>query len=274
MTTDEPISLETPVRLMRKMSHDMRGPLSTLTITSDLFMQGAYGEVTPKQARAVDRIQRNSYRLLALLEDLMAYVKAEAGQFALMTETFPPNEVLNGVQQEIAQYVAQHDSQRPVHLALCEHIPPRLTGDPVAVRRIILALLWNAVAFAASGDIWIESCWTDAERWTVSVRDSGPGISPGDQPHIFEPFWRGDQRPQVPTSGFGLGLSMARALARLMGGDVRLEQSSPSGSTFLAALPLPTVSAVSPAANGSTTSTPPAASPPSTPPPTSPSPTP
>jgi signal transduction histidine kinase len=120
-----------------------------------------------------------------------------------------------------------------------------LLGDETAVSRVISALVWNAVSFTAQGNIRIETDWVSGGNWVVSVRDSGPGISPKEATHIYEPFWRGEERPQVPTSGCGLGLAMALALVKVMHGTLLLKETGATGSTFVLSLPLAAQAAVS-----------------------------
>jgi signal transduction histidine kinase len=226
----DPLGLSNPVRLMRQMAHDMRGPLAALTGTSDMFTEGVYGQLTPQQVRAIDRIRRNSQRLVALLDDLMAYVKAEAGQFPLNTAAFAPRDTLNAAYQQIKPTA----DARGLHVCLevDPSVPEQLLGDEAVISRIVLALLWNAVGFTSQGSICIESAWTTDGHWQIEVRDSGPGIAREHVPHIFEPFWRGEVRPQMPTSGFGLGLAMAHALAACLGGMLCVQQTGLSGTTF------------------------------------------
>jgi signal transduction histidine kinase len=227
------------------MAHDMRGPLATLTGTSDMLAQGIYGGLTPQQARANERIQRNSYRLVALLDDLIAYVKAQSDQFPLNVALFEPRALLNTLREQTTPLATSKGLT--LQWKVADDLPKVLVGDPSAIGRILLALLWNAIGYTDVGNIWVDSRWSHENQWITSVRDSGPGIALERSQDIFEPFYRGEQRPQMPSSGFGLGLAMASALAQLMRGQVILETSSPQGSTFCLQLPLP---ADSPASMG------------------------
>jgi signal transduction histidine kinase len=233
---EEPLSLHQPIRLMRQMSHDMRVPLTALISTGDLFAEGSYGELTPKQTRANERIRRCSRRLLAILDDMMTYVKAEAGEFPLTTKPFDPRAILDRVSNQVQPTVKEKDLQFSVLTSAA--VPTMLLGDEAVVTRIVAALVWNAVSFTVKGDVRVETDWISDGTWLVTVRDSGSGISPESATHIFEPFWRGDERPQVPTSGCGLGLAMALALVKLMRGTLTLKETNATGSTFALSLPL------------------------------------
>lgn len=225
------------ILLLRKMSHGMRSPLNALIATSDMFSQGVYGEMNPKQTRAVERMQRNSRRLLALLDDVMTYIRADAGELPYTLETFAPVELLAEAVEQVQNAI--EDQMITIHLDNSRSVPSALIGDAAHIRRIFLALLWNAVAVTESDRaIFVETDWEDAQ-WTVCVHDSGLGIRTENQALIFEPFWTDGSGNRIgPSSGYGLGLSVARALAELMQGELILKESSATGSTFCLRLPL------------------------------------
>lgn len=221
---------------MRQMSHDMRGVLATLQLTSDMLMQGTYGALTSEQGRATQRIQRNTQRMVTLIDDIMTYVKIETDQYALKPMPFEPRALLANLYQQIAPLAEAKGLT--LHWTIADHLPERLVGDGAEISRMVLALLWNAIGFTAKGDVWMDSGWTSDGQWLTTVRDTGPGIPAETQPSLFQPFYRGDQRPQMPSSGFGVGLAMTAALAKLMNGQVLLEKSGSEGSTFRLQLPL------------------------------------
>lgn len=238
--TSEALDFAELVRLMRQMAHDMRGPLGVLSITADMLVQGGYGELNPKQVRAAKRMQRANNRILTLLDDFMAYVKAEAQQLPLDVGPFDPQALLADL-RDTALPEAQARNLT-VRLVADENLPPILCGDATLIRRVMLALLWNAVVFSVQGEITLRSSWVTAtSTWILEVSDEGGGIAPEHAPHIFKPLWRGAERPQSPTSSFGIGLAMAQALTRMMSGQLTLEKTGPDGSVFCLRLPLRTV---------------------------------
>lgn len=218
------------------MAHDMRGILAVLTTTSDMLVRGMYGELTPQQSRASERIQRNSSLLVNLLDDLIIFVKADANQLPLNPLPFDPRMLLAEIQKQTSPFAESKGLK--LHWTVVSDLPETLVGDASLIRRIMSALLWNALGFTDAGDVWMDSSWTTEQQWVTTVRDSGPGVPAGDELKIFHPFYRGEKRPQMPTPGFGLGLSMASRVAHLMHGRVTLEQTGPSGSTFCLRLPL------------------------------------
>ncbi|MFN8531746.1 MAG: HAMP domain-containing sensor histidine kinase [Anaerolineae bacterium] len=239
--------VNTLVLLLRKMSHDMRAPLGSAATTTEMLASGVYGPLDPKQVRANERVQRSVLRSIAILEDFMIYLKATTGQLDTTAKPFAPRAVL----AQWCDAIKAHCDEKnlTINVVTQDKLPENLVTDSAIIGKIVLPLLWNAAAFTTEGGVWIESNWSESpRRWTISVRDSGIGIKPEETPHIYEPFWRGEERPQVPTACAGLGLASAQALAKLLKGDLTLEQSSPKGSTFRVDIPveLPEVAAPSP----------------------------
>lgn len=234
-SADLPIGTDALLELIRQFGHDIRGPLGTIISTSDMLTEGIYEPLNTKQARANERVRRNSRRMLAMLDDFVTYLKAEAGQIALTSESFDPRALLASACDEVRPRA--EDKGLTLAVSTQESVPTSLTGDSAIIQRVIMALLWNAVAFTPSGSIRVESRCSDAGQWVVSVRDSGKGIAPENTSHIFEPFWRGDERPEVPTAGIGIGLPLSRSLIALMRGQLVLERTGADGSVFTIQLP-------------------------------------
>jgi signal transduction histidine kinase len=116
-----------------------------------------------------------------------------------------------------------------------------LHTDPRKLRQILINLLANAVKFTEAGEIVLvlRVEGRDAEvRVIIELTDSGRGMTPDEQSHAFEPFWQSEASSTDGSRGSGLGLSVARQLARLLGGDVNVTRSAPGdGSTFVVSLP-------------------------------------
>lgn len=233
---DESINSDTLIDLLRKMGHDMRAPLGSIISTVDMMAEGVYDPLTPKQVRANERVRRNSRRVLAILDDFVTYVKASARQIDLTVKLFDPRASLSEWCEQIQSTCAENKLN--LHVTTTEAVPSRLIGDAPVIGRAVLPLLWNAVSFTSEGAVWVESDWSDAQSWNISVRDSGKGIPVDHKPHIFEPFWRGEERPQVASAGAGLGLAVSLSLVQLMNGQLILENTGQQGSTFRLEIPL------------------------------------
>jgi signal transduction histidine kinase len=233
----EPVVNPEAMRLMRQMNHDLRNSLNTLLATANMLSEGIYEPLTDRQTRAVERIERSGQRILAILDDLIAYVKAQAGEYLLSSVDFDPHVVLEKVITEVKP--AAEAKGLAISVETVGNPPATLYGDPAVIERILLALMWNAVSFTVKGTVRVTSAWLDS--WIVTVEDSGQGIPSNEVPHIFEPFWRGENPGStVPSAGDGLGLAAAQALATVLKGQVSLKETSTKGSTFSVSLPLTT----------------------------------
>lgn len=234
--TDESINIDTLIELLRKMGHDIRAPLGSVISTVDMMAEGVYDPLTPKQVRANERVRRNSRRVLAILDDFVTYVKAEAGQINLTAKPLDPRANLSEWCGQIQSTC--EEKGLVLHVTTNECVPSHFIGDVTVIGRAVLPLLWNAVSFTSEGGIWVDSDWSDGQGWSISVRDSGMGIPADHVPNIFEPFWRGEERPQVASAGAGLGLAVSLSLIHLMKGQLILERTGPQGSTFRLHFPL------------------------------------
>jgi signal transduction histidine kinase len=171
-----------------------------------------------------------------MLDDFMTYVKADLGDLVLSLKPFDPRIQLQEWCDPISTISAEKGAA--LRLITSEAVPAMLMGDDLLIKRMVQALLWNATAYTRAGEINITSDWSPQQEWLICVKDSGLGISDDDLPHIFEPFWRGEERPQFPTAGAGLGLPMSLALAQLMGGTLLLKETSMHGTEFCLQIPL------------------------------------
>lgn len=235
--TQDPLSDDKLTELIRKLGHDMRAPLGSIISTSEMMGEGFYDPLTAKQQRANDRIQRNSQRVLAMLDDFVLYVKAQEGQLDLNPKPFEPRACLADWGKQVS--ATAEKKGLTLHLTTYEQVPANLLGDFAVIGRAVMPLLWNAVSFTAQGDVWVDSDWTEDQTWVIKVRDTGSGISPENVTNIFQPFWRGEERPQIATAGAGLGLAVAQALSNALKAKLTLEHTDSKGSTFMLALPLP-----------------------------------
>ncbi len=234
--TQPSISAETLIQLLRQMGHDIRAPLGSIISTSDMLLEGTYDPLTDKQTRAADRLNRNGRRTLAIIDDFITYVKAEAAELTPVSRPFDPSASLEAWFAVVKP--AAETKGIACELIIAESMPATIMGDTALISRIVTALLWNGVAFTTTGSLHVVAEWSDSTGWIIRFRDTGSGISAEDAPHIFEPFFRGEARPQVPTAGAGLGLAVSAALTKLMQGQLTLEQTGASGSTFCLMLPL------------------------------------
>jgi len=230
------LASDAKTEFLANVSHELRTPLTAILGYVEVIASGMDGPLTPSQAADLATLQASSRRLLELIDDLIDIASIESGRIALHPETVD----LSRLVVEAGETVRPLAGEKGISLEV-EAPSGRVvaTIDPGRVREIALDVLSNAVKFTPSGGrvrVAIETTAGPAgEPWVaIRVRDSGVGIAPDDLERIFEKFVR-IADPSV--AGTGLGLALARELARLHGGDLTVESTIGIGSTFTIRLP-------------------------------------
>jgi PAS domain S-box-containing protein len=216
------------------MSHELRTPLNAVIGYADLLLAGIPEPLPDGLRRHVERIGLASRHLLSVIEEILGYARIEAGRETVELEAVDLGEVLS----EVVAIVEPLAAEKRLRFTAPERVdPPTLMTDARKLRQILVNLLGNAVKFTERGEIGFaaEQCGQWVE---FRVRDTGIGIDPADQARIFEPFRQADEAPTRVAGGTGLGLSVARNLARMLGGDVTVRSAPGEGSTFVVRLPV------------------------------------
>ena len=214
------------------VAHELRTPLTGLSGYLDLILDGRVGD--PEVEREfMERGRTIVSSMGALVDDLLELSRIESGTLVLEQEPFSVADALNAVSAGLLPIALD----RGVRLFVTA--PPRLrsaTGDRRRVEQIVTNLAANAIKFA--GDRAVELAgWFEGPVAVIAVRDEGPGIAPTDRERIFERFYR--MSDHEPITGTGLGLPIARDLARAMGGELDAASVRGVGSSFVLVLPGP-----------------------------------
>jgi signal transduction histidine kinase len=221
------------------MSHELRTPLSSIIGFSELL---SGGNLTEKQKKWLDNIHSSGKHLLTLLNDVLELAKIEAGKMKVRTEEFSFRDLCDGV---VTLFRQQAENK---HLSLdcdvAENIP-LLRQDPQKLRQILLNLLSNAIKFTQEGGSIKVSARLDIHHLLIEVSDTGIGVSSEDQAVIFEKFRQSSQVLTREQGGSGLGLSISKELAKLLGGDITLQSTLGKGTAFTVHLPLQLVEVTS-----------------------------
>ncbi len=219
---------------LARSSHELRTPLNAIVGYSDLLAEQSAGPLAPPYPRFVTNIQEGARHLLDMVNDLLDLSRIEAGRIELNFERFDVAAALDEVLSVIT----------PLAEIKCIPVENRIAGgtavvaDRLRFKQILYNLTSNAVKFTPEkGRVWIESA-ADGEILTICVGDTGAGVAAGEQEAIFEEFHQVASATNVAAAGTGLGLAITRKLARLHGGDVRVESEIGKGSRFLVSLPV------------------------------------
>ncbi|HEX6809933.1 MAG TPA: ATP-binding protein [Gemmatimonadaceae bacterium] len=216
------------------MSHELRTPLNAIAGYTELLTLGVRGPMNEVQRDYLDRIHRAQHELLALINDVLNFVKAESGRLHFAMQEVAVRDLLDGLE---ALFGAQMNAR---HIAY-EWIPgdddAMVRADPDRARQVLQNLVSNAVKFTPPGGRIAVRAAARGDTVRITVRDTGVGVAPEKLEFIFEPFVQLDRDLASPREGAGLGLAISRDLARAMGGDITARSTPGKGSTFTLALP-------------------------------------
>jgi signal transduction histidine kinase len=227
------------------MSHEIRTPLNAILGFGNRLMQDC--ELSPVQMRAVRAINQSGSHLLSLVNDILDYAKIRSGRTTLEIVEYSLSE-LSSEMASIHQSRAEAKGLR-FRCFYGKGVPDRVRGDVVKMRQVIINLLSNAIKFTSSGCVVFRiemepEFLPNNPAISIIVSDSGPGIDPGELPHLFDDFYQGSLGRNV--GGTGLGLSIVKNFLESMGGRIDVESTPGTGSSFKATLSLDVVEEVSP----------------------------
>ena len=230
---------------LANMSHEIRTPMTAILGFADILHgEGDLAKAPPARVQAIDTIVRNGRQLLELINSILDLSKIEAGKLDIERRNCPPIQVLS----DAVRLMKVRADAKGLELACATDgpVPETIQTDPTRLNQILINLIGNAVKFTETGGVRAVIRLVDAPEADVDDGASGPGgplvqfdiiddgigMTPEQMEGVFLPFTQGDNSTSRRFGGTGLGLTISRRLARILGGDITVESESGKGSTF------------------------------------------
>ena len=211
------------LELISMVGHELRNPLTVIRGAATLLLQARNQMPLERRQAMLRLIEQHSEAMSDLVEDLITVAHLEAGDTDLMLEDLEVAKMI----EKVVEWARRHDS-RPI-VVLGSEPALKARGDRDRIDQVLRALVGNALRHAPESDVEI-SVRSEDGRVRIGVLDRGPGVPAAERERVFERFARVTELSSA--SGAGLGLYVARGLARLMDGDVILEPRRDGGSAF------------------------------------------
>ena len=222
-------------RFLSYMSHEFRTPLTSMASISNILLSRLDGPLTGEQQKQVEFIRGSTRELTEMVNDLLDLAKVEAGRITISPEWFEMVDLFAALRGMFKPIVASTN----VTLTFDEpasHI--RLFTDDKKLSQILRNFISNALKFTTEGEVRVTAALLSGDRVEFAVSDTGIGIAPEHVPNLFADFIQLDVRLQKRLRGTGLGLSLARKFAELLGGEVHVKSELGKGSRFSVVLPM------------------------------------
>jgi signal transduction histidine kinase len=222
-------------RFLAYMSHEFRTPIASIQSLSRLLIERVDGPLTVEQERQVKFIRDTAAEFSEMVNDLLDLAKVEAGRVEINAAWFEMVDLFSALRGMFRPVLVNPD----VNLIFEEPKGvPRLFNDDRKLSQILRNFISNALKFTVHGDVRVSAVLNDDSTVTFAVADAGIGIAHEAHGSIFQDFVQVDSPLQKRLRGTGLGLSLSKRLAELLGGSVGFESELGKGSTFWVKLPI------------------------------------
>jgi signal transduction histidine kinase len=221
-------------RFLSYMSHEFRTPLGSIRSIARILLERLDGPLTAEQERQVKFVQDSAAELTEMVNDLLDLAKIEAGRVTISPAWFEMVDLFAAL-RGMFKPILTSDS---VKLVMDEPVDvPRVYTDDKKLSQVLRNFISNALKFTHEGEVHV-TARSDGQTVTFSVSDTGIGIAPEHHAAIFEDFVQVDSPIQKRLRGTGLGLSLCKKIAELLGGGVAVQSELGKGSTFSVTIPV------------------------------------
>jgi signal transduction histidine kinase len=219
---------------LASMSHELRTPLNSIIGYTGILLMGMTGTMNDEQNKQLNKVKNNAKHLLNLINDILDISKIEADRVEIHSEEFNIKSLITEVCDTI------HPKILEKQLELTVQIPDDLivNTDMRRIKQVVLNLVSNAVNYTDSGSIHIQAARLPENKFKLSVRDTGIGISEAEIARLFQPFQQIDSTLTKKNKGTGLGLYLCRKLVTLLKGEIFVNSKTGVGSEFFIVMPL------------------------------------
>ncbi|MDY6991963.1 MAG: response regulator, partial [Pseudomonadota bacterium] len=216
---------------LANMSHEMRTPMNGILGMLSLALAT---QLTPQQREYLEIANRSGDALLLLINDILDYANIEAGQLTLAAIDFDLRKAVEDVNDSLAERALEKNLE--LGTLFSAHLPAMVNGDPMRFRQVLTHLVNNAIKFTEQGEIMVRVNLVNDSPETIQVNceisDTGIGIAPEVQAHIFDSFAQVDGSYRRKYQGSGLGLALSRQIVECMGGEMGMHSTLGQGSRF------------------------------------------
>jgi signal transduction histidine kinase len=222
-------------RFLSYMSHEFRTPLASITSIADILISGMDGPLTAEQQRQVQFVRGSVRELSEMVDDLLDLAKVDAGRISISPEWFEMVDLFSALRGMFRPIVGSSG------VSLIFEEPdniPRIYTDDKKLSQILRNFISNALKFTSEGEVRVTAVLVDVNHVEFAVADTGIGIAKDHLPALFSDFVQIDTRIQKRLRGTGLGLSLAKKFAELLGGSVAVSSDVGRGSRFSVVIPI------------------------------------